>query len=287
MLEFGRRDVMAAMAAGAALGSASSAIARKTNAKPLDFSNQDDRFRAFMQMRGALDERLVIGYCTGAYFGVVDGQMTPLWDVVGVTFARFRRRPDGSYDGVSGEIAHFLDPKTGEAPGRFFNPYTGKTITEPRRNLPPSRILVLPDHGVSPARDMPGATFDHELRAPQVRGDDVWISEINRVTMQPPGGTKPFSYNEVVTMHASLKELQQPGAMRVTCPTSVTITVDWRPWMEMPAGHPGHLLMASTSGGYGVSMDELPETWLKATRQHFPQMLEDPASLIEPLWKTL
>jgi hypothetical protein len=102
------------------------------------FDTPAARFRAYMMMRGALDERLVIGYLSGSYFGVVGAEMTPLWDVIGVTFARYRKRPDGGYDGVTGEIAHFLDPVTGEAPGRFLNPYTGQWNADPHTNMPPT-----------------------------------------------------------------------------------------------------------------------------------------------------
>lgn len=237
-----------------------------------------------MMMRGALDERLVIGYVSGSYFGVVDAEMTPLWDVVGATFARYRKQPDGSYEGVTGEIAHFLDPRTGEAPGRFMNPYTGKWIIDPRRNMPPSRITILPSLDLKVPDLLPGTRFDHRINTPQVRGNDVWITEVTRVGMPGPVGKKAFHYNEMITMHARLDDLIHTDLPRVPCSTAFTNVVDWRPWMEME-GHPGHLT-AIGSGRYGVSISELPQGWIEATRKQFPAILDNPGSLLDGVWKS-
>jgi Protein of unknown function (DUF1838) len=290
MLNIGRRDTFGLLGgllgAGTLVAGAGDAAARgAARARKLDWSNPDDRFRAYLKMRGALDEQLVISYISGSYFGVVGAEVTPLWDVIGVTFARYRRRADGSYDGVTGEIAHFLDPVTGEAPGAFLNPYTGKTVTDPRTNLPPSRIVLTPSLHMEVPRMPPGATMEHDIRAPEVRGDDVWFTELTRVAMQIPGGATPFRYNEVITMHARVADLENPALSRVPCEASFTNIVGWRPWMEM-GDHPGHLT-AVGKGKFGVTMDLLPERWTRATQAKWPQVLESPGALLDPLWKTL
>ncbi|WP_170065786.1 DUF1838 family protein [Novosphingobium guangzhouense] len=252
-----------------------------TRGVPLD--TPSERFRAYMMMRGALNEQLVIGYVSGSYFGVVDAEMTPLWDVVGATFARYRKQPDGSYAGVTGEIAHFLDPQTGEAPGRFLNPYTGKWNIDPRRNMPPSRITLLPSLEMAVPNLVPGTHFDHVIHTPQVRGSDVWMTEVTRVGMPAAAGRRPFHYNEMITMHARTDDLARTDLPRVPCSTAFTNVVDWRPWMEMD-GHPGHLT-AIGSGRYGVSLSELPQRWIEATRKQFPAILDDPGSLLDSIWK--
>lgn len=283
MVAIARRELLGGIGAAAAIGVAAPALAAHGARARIDFNDPQVRFRAYMQMRGALDERLVIGYISGSYFGVVGAEVTPLWDVVGVTFARYRRRSDGGYDGFSGEIAHFFDPKTGKAPGRFLNPYTGKINIDPRTNLPPAKIVLLPTMTVEVAAPRPGMTFDHEIRAPQVRGDDVWFTEVSRVAMQFPGGARPFNYSEMVTMHARVRDLANPGAMRVPCEGSFTNVVNWRPWMEM-GDHPGHLTAVGT-GRYGVSMADLPANWTEATREKFPAVLDDPGALLAAIYK--
>jgi hypothetical protein len=281
MLPIGRREALGLLGAGGA-AAASAAVAKGVTP---DFARPDDRFLAYMKMRGALDEQLVVSYISGSYFGVVGSEVTPLWDVVGVTFARFRKRADGAFDAVTGEVAHFLDPKTGDAPGTFFIPYTGKTVTDPRTNLPPNRILLKPTLEMDVPRMPPGAVMDHEIRPPEVRGDDIWFKEVSRVTMQAPGAAQPFRYSEMITMHAKVSDLRKPGLARVPCEASFANVVAWRPWMAM-ADHPGHLMAVGT-GRFGVSMDMLPETWTRATRATRPEVLANPAALLDPVWKTL
>lgn len=279
-----RRETLGLLAGGAIMAGAAPASAGSARRR-LDLSRSEDRFLAYMLMRGALDERLVISYVSGSYFGVVGSEVTPLWDVVGATFTRYRKRADGAYDGVTGEIAHFLDPVTGKSPGEFLIPYTGKVVTDPRTNLPPNRIVLKPSLHMEVPRMAPGAVMDHDIRAPEVRGDDVWFTEVTRVAFTAPGNAQPFRYSEMVTMHARMQDLETPGVMRVPCAVSFTNVVAWRPWMKMD-DHPGHL-MAIGSGRFGVGMDLLPARWTSATAEKWPHVLENPGALLDSVWKAL
>lgn len=285
MPNIGRRQTLGLLGAGAMIAGASPAIALNAKRRKLDFSNKDDQFDAYIRMRGSLDERLVVSYISGSYFGIVGSEVTPLWDVIGVTFTRFKKRSDGAFDAVTGEIAHFLDPKTGEAPGEFLIPYTGKTVKDPRTNLPPNRIVLKPSMHMEVPRMMPGTVMDHDIRTPEVRGDDIWFTEVTRVAMQAPGAREPFRYSEMVTMHAHVSDLENRELPRVPTEANFTNVVAWRPWMEM-GDHPGHLT-AIGSGRFGVPMDLLPEKWTKATREKWPEVLENPGALLDPIWKTI
>jgi hypothetical protein len=281
-MRMGRRGALGLMGAGAALAAAGPAMARGGK---LDLSKPEDRFDAYIRMRGATDDRLVVSYVSGSYFGIVGSEVTPLWDVIGVTFTRFHRRSDGAYDVATGEIAHFLDPKTGEAPGRFLIPYTGKTVTDPRTNLPPNRIVLKPDMEMEVPRLPPGFVMDHVIREPEIRGDDIWFNEVTRTTAKGAPGREPFRYSEMITMHAHVSDLNNRRLPRVPTEASFTNVVAWRPWMEM-GDHPGHL-MAVGNGRFGVSMDLLPEKWTRATREKWPEVLANPAALLDPVWKTI
>ncbi|RZF66037.1 DUF1838 domain-containing protein [Sphingomonas populi] len=275
-----RRGALGLIGVGALAAAASPAVART---RTLDVQSAAGKLRAYILMRGALDERLVISYISGCYFGVVDSEVTPLWDVIGVTFTRYRARVDGGFDVFSGEIAHFLDPKTGEAPGEFLIPYTGKIAKDPRTNLPPSRYAILPDLQLQFSRVLPGMVTDHHVRDPEVRGDDIWFTDVTRTQAPIPGAPKPFRYSETVSMHAHVADLMKPGVKRVPTESNFTNFVDWRPWMNM-AGHPGHL-SAVGNGRFGVTMADLPERWTKATREKWPQILENPGGLLDPIYK--
>ena len=49
-----------------------------------------EALRRFIKMSGALDDRLVIGFVSGRYNGVVDSELTPLFGVFAATFSRYR-----------------------------------------------------------------------------------------------------------------------------------------------------------------------------------------------------
>ncbi len=291
MIEMGRRRAIGTIGGGlaglglAGAGLASPAPARRGDA--LDFTRAEDRLKAYMLMRGALDERLVIGCISGSYFGVVDDQITPLWDVTAATFARYRRRADGGYDGYTAEVAYFIDPQSRRAVGKFRNPYTNEIMIDPEKGFPPGHIVIGADLSFGLAATIPGLALDHRIKRPDARGDDVWIPEISQSTLTLPGSAaatvrKPIRYSESIIMHARRSDLETPGVKRVRTDVSFTNFVSWRPWMNM-GDRPGHL----TAVGIGVlsdTMDMLPPEWIAATREKRPALLDNPGMLLDAVW---
>jgi hypothetical protein len=248
----------------------------------LDLQTPQGRLRAYMQMRGALDDRLVIGFVTGRYYGVVDEEMRPLYGVAGATFARYRLRADGGYDAVSYEVAYFTDLKTGSALDTWINPYTGERVDVPATNLPPARLVITPDLKITMAKTPPGVTSDNGVVSSQVAAPDVWITEETHAKFTPPGASKAFHYGEIVSLYAPIAAFADPNAKRVPCQTAYTSVVSWRPWLKM-GDRPGHLL-GNGSGRYGATLDQLPAGWLEAAAKQRPDVLKDPGAALKPLW---
>lgn len=61
-------------------------------------------------MRGALDDRPVIGCIMGCYFGLVNDDPTRLLDFASATLTRYGPRADLGYKGDTPEDADFLHP---------------------------------------------------------------------------------------------------------------------------------------------------------------------------------
>jgi hypothetical protein len=282
----GRRGAIGLIGVGTALASVGgSSRALAASRKPIDFGDPQQRLKGYMLMRGALDDRLVIGCVSGQYFGVVDGEMTPLFGVVSATFTRFKPRAGGGYDGVSLEVAYFTDPVTGKAMAEYRNPVTGETVAVPPGGLPAAKISILPDLSLKLGREVPGLKLDHSVLPAQVRGDDIWIPELTRTAVTIPGVPQPFRYSEMTTLHARRSELEAVGAKQVTCDTSFTNVVSWRHWLKM-GDRPGHM-MAIGAGRYGATIETLPPAWIEATRAQRPEIIANPSALLDPLWKTL
>lgn len=277
-----RRDLLAAAGAvglGAAVPAPADAAAARVS---LDLDDPAQRLKAFMMMRGALDESLVIGCISGRYYGVVENEIKPLYGVVAATFSRYRRAADGGYDGVSYEIPYFTDLATGEVMDNWLNPYTGQTVTVAHSGYSAAPIHVGRDLSISLPRPVPGLTVRHRVLPPQIVGDDVWLTEETMSELQIPGADKPIRYSELVAMHAQASDLAASRARRVPCQTNYTSIVSWRPWLKM-GDHPGHLI-GNGIGRYGMTLDELPEAWRRAVAARRPEALRDPGAALAEIW---
>lgn len=277
-----RRTALTVFGGATALLAATPALAKASRTK-IDVSTPQGRLKAYMLMRGALDDRLVIGCISGTYYGVVDAEITPLYGVVAATFARYRPHAAGGYEAVTTEQAYFTDLETGAWIKSYKNPYTGETVTVPASGFKPNRIIISPDVDLRLATPVPGIQFDHHVLPVEIRGDDVWLTEVTRTAGAVPGSAKPFRYSESVVLHARRSELEARNAKQVTCETTFNGVVSWRPWLKM-GDRPGHLLGIG-AGRYGATMETLPAVWISATREHRPDLLSNPIAVLDPLWK--
>ena len=184
-----RRHVLALSAAALCIGTSAFAA---PPARRIDLADPAKRLRAFMLMRGALDNRLVVGCLTGRYYGVVEDQVTPLFSLVSATFARFRRTAEGGFEGASFEVPFFTDLATGEALDHFANPYTGETVTVPQTALPPARIAITSDLRIATPGAAARLEYRHQILPPIQSGDDVWMVEETISAIQIPNRAKPL-----------------------------------------------------------------------------------------------
>lgn len=280
MIDSTRRGLMAAAAGLAASGAG---VAANAAAAPkLDLSDPKARLRAFMRLRGALDDRLVIGCIEGRYYGVVGAEVRPLYGVVAATFARYRALADGRYEGLTYEVAYFTDLETGKVMDRWLNPYTNQTVDVAHTFAPVARIVIGESLEIMPEPAIPGLQMRHATRPPLIIGPDLWWTEEVFTQAQIPGLPAPLRYSEVVTLQASLAELASPKGARVTCRNAYASVVNWRPWLKM-GDAPGHL-MGNGAGAYGIAMADLPTAWIEATKARHPDVWTDPGARLAAAW---
>ena len=234
----------------------------------------DIEMRMLLQMRGALDDRLVISYLEGPYYGVVEGRITPLYGLSAGLFRQYIARADGGADYLNIELVFVTDLETGELLTEFRNPWTGAVNPAPKNRLGPSRFTITPERRVI-APGPPGISTFHRFRPARILGDDVWITEESAVFVPPPAN---FAFNEVLTYHASLKALSAPGALHVPTDVHFAPVIGWRPWHGM-AGHPQEKtshIMGNCAGRVVTSMNELPPRYLRWLEEFFPDVAADP-----------
>ena len=279
MIDSTRRGLIAAAgltAAGAAVPAQTAAAAR------LDLSDPKARLKAFIRLRGSLDQSLVVGCISGSYYGVVGAEVRPLYGVTATTFARYRELADGRFECFTYEVAYFTDNETGKVMDRWANPYTGQTVDVAHTFTKPARVVIGDDLAIKVEPPIPGLRVRHTTRPPLVIGPDLWWTEEVFTEAQIPGMAAPLRYSEVVTLQTSVAELSATKTPRVTCRNAYSSVVNWRPWLKM-GDAPGHL-MGNGSGAWGVRMVDLPANWLEATKARHPEVLANSGALIEPLW---
>lgn len=235
-------------------------------------------------MRGALDGRLVTGYLQGQYYGVVEGELKPLFGVLAVTYTRWRALAHGEWLSASFEHAYYTDLDHGEVMTHWTNPYTGQTCTVPVWTSPATARVLRPDLSFAFAKAPPvGLSLEDVVSERYEQSGERVMVERTRSAMQRPVPAKPYRYSEIVTMRAPLAALEAPDAMQVRSANAYAAVSGWRPWQQMPVDAPGHL-MAQGVGRYNVTTDEIPPVWLAATRRLHPDWWADPAQRLEPVF---
>lgn len=271
-----RRDALGLMGAMAMAGMPAMAGAQ-TPPSP------SEKLRMFIMMRGSLDDSLVLSWNQGQYFGLIDGETTPLCGIINATLSRYRRRADGGYDGARGEISFITDLESGQIVRQIRNPYTGAMVDTPARGYPPSIVHINPDLKIR-INENNGEKLENTTSAPFRNGADVWMSEANAAKTQLPNG-KISLYNEIINYRARSADFARPGAARVACDTSFTSLVSWRSWLQM-GDRPGRMLAVGT-GTYVRHIEELPKIWLEEMRRTQPEVIAQPLAFLQPAWARL
>jgi hypothetical protein len=277
MTNLGRRGIL--------LGAAALALGRAVRAAPRETLSPAERLRLYMLMRGALDEQLVVSFIECNYWGVVNAEMTPFYNLVAATFARYRPAPGGGYEAVSFEIEYFIDPATGAVLREWKNPYTGVTVLAKHTDSVPVKYIIGADCQMHfpPPPLVPGTTRSQATQPLHIVGDDVWSTETSYARVPVPGA-KPVFYNEKIINHARLSSLAKPGITRAGSDVTYVGITSFRPWQAMDKNQPGEMLGLG-SGAVGVDPHELPPAWIAASKKHRPQALIDPGVYLDPLWR--
>ena len=240
-----RRSMMALVSVGWASQAARAATPSRTP--------PSENLKRFVKMRGALDGRLVIGFLSGQYNGVMDGESTPMFGLFAATFSRYRPKGDG-YEVIGFEQAYFTDLANGAVLHQWKNPYTGEIVEVPVTSSTPARTFITPDLRFRTADKLPAnVKLDMGASSPEIIGDDIFFVERLYASRAPEGRAPRFGYNENTTLRAKLSDVDRADTATAPCQTSFDAIVSWRPWLKM-GDRPG-CMSAFGHGGYGVTMD--------------------------------
>ncbi len=241
-----------------------------------------ERLRRFVLMRGALDERVVLGEIAGQFLAAVDGEMLPMCGLRAVTFTRWRALGDGRWLTAGFEQVYYTDLRSGEVLAEWKNPLTGRTVPVPVYTSKPTRRQLRTDLSFAAMEALPpGVVLEDRVEgSAEDRGEQVFTERVNAVTTRP-GVSGRYRYGELVTLRAPLAALRDPMARQVPTDLSFSALSNYRGWMQMQ-DQPGHLVTHG-HGRYGVSAGGLHPVWLAAAQRSGEEWLRDVDKQLAPL----
>jgi hypothetical protein len=270
-------------------------IAAAHAAPELDLSSPGNLLAASVKMRGTLDEQLAFIWLRGLRYTLVDGTATPICGYLGGSITRYRQLADDAFEFLLYEISYYTDLETGEVLQTLRMPHTGREVEVPLYRTGPGRHVIMmsneeeldwsAERTTSEAlakQIAPDAKvfYRFDLRPAITQDNRVWIrsDSFTRLVPTDPEQAGMF-YKEAITYQASRQDLAAAGATQVDASISFAIATAWRPWMQM-SGVDGHTVTDGV-GGKALRMEDMPADFLRFTADNHPDVLDNPAALLE------
>lgn len=262
-------------------------------AQKLDLETDADLLRAMVMMRGRLDSELMFGWLRAKRFAVSQGRVEPLCGFVAATFKRFRRLSDEMFEADVLEIAHYTDFETGELLNELVMPFSNQRVEVPVYRFGPARtrfaVRLDEKEEFTPANTTEeefspaGSVLMNKSISPEsIRDGKLYLRHEEHGRVYPFDSEFPtMFYKESTIWSAPADEALDSSRVSVDASVSYSAMTSWRPWMQM-GDLPGH----TASNGFGgkvSSMANLPEDFLRYTKQHHPDVLKDPEGILDSI----
>jgi hypothetical protein len=257
----------------------------------LDPGRKADLLTALIKMRGSLDNRLVLGWMRARRFAVSQGVVEPLCGFVAATLSRFERVSEDMYSAVTLEITHYTDFDTGELLASVVMPFTRRRVDVPTYRFGPAvtRFAVTleeksefaPAKGTTEGQFAPaGSVLMSKSIAPAfVRQGQLYLRHEEYGRVYPSAAALPsMFYRESTVWSAPVGDVLSGATRQVDAQVAYSALTSWRPWMKM-GDLPGNTFENGVGGRAG-SLAEMPEDWLRYTRQLHPDVVADPEAVL-------
>lgn len=282
-----RRHMLAGTCAGALWPATALHAAPAGGTSAFDLDDPATIPAIYVKIRGDLSAERVAYLFRGHVYAVLqDGMPIPLAGVTGVSFSRFRRLDDGSYECRLIERGYYLDSETGEIRDELPNPITGGVMVPKHIRSGVQTFTVKSGGEVLPGIKLPeGAITATRVWAPAVIGDEVHISEDLMAKITPPappaGAAAPVSVvASMATYRAKLADLQNAALSRAPATLHLQTAGTFAPWMAMGNAvgksmwRASSVKLAASAGKDGL--DAVPATLLARIAKDHPGFLDNP-----------
>jgi hypothetical protein len=229
----------------------------------------------------ALDDRPVFWWKLGTKYGVVDGEVTPLWGMQVFFVQQVRAHRAADFDVASLEVVFLTDLATGALLETWRNPYTGETLPVPNRVFGPE-VQTLGSRGGTVDSELPGVSIRrrHSFGPASVVGDDVWlpIDTASIVTRAGADGP-PFRVNDLETYHGRLADLERERVRSAPATAVLHIISNWQGWLKM-GNRPGSQV-TRLNARKAFAIRDLPASLRSLLQARYPAIVADPLAALE------
>lgn len=267
------------------------APAAPLRAADLDMSRNADLLTALIKMRGSLDDRLAMGWLRARRFAVSEGEVQPLCGFIAATLNRFQRVSEDLFSVVTLEIVHYTDFETGELLSSVVMPFTKRRVAVPAYRFGPvtARFAVrleekdeyVPAAGTTEAEFAPAGSVEMSKSiAPAFVHDGLLHLRHEEYGRVYPSAERVPSlfYKESTVWSAPVGDVLSGRTTQVDAQVAYSALTSWRPWMQM-GDRPGNTAENGV-GGQARTLADMPEDWLRHTRQIHPDVVADPEAAL-------
>jgi hypothetical protein len=231
---------------------------------------------------------MTYGWLDSLRYAVINGEAHLLCRVMAGGLHRFRRRSASVYEATILEVAHYLDPVSGDLLDTLRMPVVGREVKVPAYRFGPSRVrfAVQSDEQEEFSSQVEGqgsgnfapdgiVHMRRSITEPRITAGNLYLrhEELGRVTPLKPS-TRPVRYHEWTIWYGpraaatDRRWASAPGHVHYTAMTS------WRPWMQLDdlSGH----TLDTGQGGKELSLERLPDRFLELTARLHPDFVDNP-----------
>ncbi len=251
---------------------------------PARLDPADPRHLDFLhrKMLYAVDERPVLWWKSGTKYGVIEGNVTPMWNMWVFFVQRIVAHRNDSFDVASLEAVYLTDIDSGNLLDTWNNIYTGETLPVPGRLMGPE-VQTFDQDGGRAESGLPGIDIQrtHTLGPVTLAGNDVWLAIDSSavVTRTASPETPPFRVNDLETFHAKLADVLDPDILSAPASASLHLISSWQSWLNM-GDRPGSQI-TRLFARKAFDPSDLPAGLTGLMRRLHPDILRDPAAALD------
>lgn len=248
---------------------------------------------SYVRLRARTDGGTAVGWLDALRYAVVEGEIFPLYRVLAMGVARFRKVSSQRYEATMLEVAHYVDIESGELLDTLAMPRTGRTVKVPRYRTGPKSVAfgVAIDESETVGAGVPrqqlksfapvgDVRLQRSVSEPRLENGVYFVrhEEYGRVVPRNPAEARIF-YREWTQWHGPATLALDPKVPSAPCEYSYAALTSWRPWMDMGAV-PGHTA-ENGRGAKVASLAQLPENIRRLTERLHADVLDDPGRALD------